>query len=269
MNAQTAAANAADSSLILLREDVASVAILTLNRPHALNSLSEAMLEALSDALTAIAHDAAVRVVVLAANGPAFSAGHDLKELYQRRSDEDGGRAYFKHIMTICSTMMQQIVRLPQPVIAAVQATATAAGCQLVATCDLAIASRSAKFATSGINVGLFCSTPAVALSRNVLQKPALEMLLTGDFIDAQTARERGLVNRVVAPDSLDAEIEALTASIAAKSPDAIAAGKRLFYTQNELSIEAAYALAGDVMASNATMDDARRGIAHFTKRAH
>ena len=149
MNAHSATAAAADaSSLILLREDVADVAVLTLNRPQSLNSLSEAMLEALGDALTAIAHDDGVRAVVLAANGPAFSAGHDLKELYRRRSDEDGGRAYFKHIMSMCSSMMQQIVALPQPVIAAVQATATAAGCQLVASCDLAVASRAAKFAT-------------------------------------------------------------------------------------------------------------------------
>ena len=172
MNAQSAAVKASDSSLILLREDVGKVAVLTLNRPHALNSLSEAMLEALGDALTAIAHDDSVRVVVLAANGPAFSAGHDLKELYQHRVDEDGGRAYFKHIMSMCSTMMQQIVRLPQPVIAAVQATATAAGCQLVATCDLAVAAHTARFATSGINVGLFCSTPMVALSRKSRTSP-------------------------------------------------------------------------------------------------
>src|SRR5271167_237969 len=155
MNAHAATASAAAaSSLILLREDIASVAVLALNRPQSRNSLSEAMLEALGDALTAIAHDDSVRVVVLAANGPAFSAGHDLKELYQHRADEDGGRAYFKHIMTMCNTMMQQIVRLPQPVIAAVQATATAAGCQLVATCDLAVAAHTVRFATSGINVG-------------------------------------------------------------------------------------------------------------------
>src|SRR6202167_6197616 len=206
MNAQSAAATALDSSLILLREDVASVAILTLNRPHALNSLSEAMLEALGDALTAIAHDDKVRVVVLAANGPAFSGGHDLKELNARRSDADRGRAYFKHIMAMCSAVMQQIVALPQPVIAAVQATATAAGCQLVASCDLAVASRAAKFATPGVNIGLFCSTPMVALSRNVPRKHAMEMLLTGDMIPAEEAARIGLINRSVAPEKLREE---------------------------------------------------------------
>src|ERR1700684_1242782 len=201
MNVQ-AATVAASSSLILLREDVEDVAILTLNRPQARNSLSEALLEALGDALTAIAHDDTVRVVVLAANGPAYSAGHDLKELNSRRSDADRGRAYFTHIMRLCSTVMQQIVMLPQPVIAAVQATATAAGCQLVASCDLAVASRAAKFATPGVNIGLFCSTPMVALSRNIQRKAAMEMLLTGDMISAEEAARLGLVNHVVAPGS-------------------------------------------------------------------
>ena len=190
MSAHTnAAAKTAPSTLILLREDIAGVAVLTLNDPETRNSLSEAMLEALGDALTAIAHDKSVRAVVLAANGPAFSAGHNLKELSRRRSDEDGGRAYFKHMMTTCSIMMQQIVTLPQPVIAAVQATATAAGCQLVASCDLAVASRTAKFATPGVNIGLFCSTPMVALSRNVSRKHAMEMLLTGELISGRACR--------------------------------------------------------------------------------
>ena len=190
MNTQSAAAAAtAASSLILLREDKGGIAILTLNRPQARNSLSEALLEALSDALTAIAHDRTVRVVVLAANGPAFSAGHDLKELNAHRNDEDRGRGYFKHIMGLCSGVMQQIVTLPQPVIAAVHATATAAGCQLVASCDLAVASHAAKFATPGVNIGLFCSTPMVALSRNVSRKHAMEMLLTGELISAEMRR--------------------------------------------------------------------------------
>src|ERR1700719_2478661 len=197
MNAQAATATAA-AALILLREDIEDVAILTLNRPQARNSLSEATLEALGDALTAIAHDRAVRAVIIAANGPAFSAGHDLKELNQRRSDADRGRAYFKHIMGLCSGVMQQIVTLPQPVIAAVQATATAAGCQLVASCDLAIAAHAAKFATPGVNIGLFCSTPMVALSRNVSRKHAMQMLLTGDLISAEEAARIGLVNKVV-----------------------------------------------------------------------
>ena len=157
------------------------------------------MLEALGDALTAIAHERTVRAVVIAANGPAFSAGHDLKELNARRKDDDRGRAYFKHIMTLCSDVMQQIVTLPQPVIAAVQATATAAGCQLVASCDLAVASHAAKFATPGVNIGLFCSTPMVALSRNVSRKHAMEMLLTGELISAEDAARIGLINHVVA----------------------------------------------------------------------
>ena len=219
MNAQTAAAaKAAPSSLILLREDIGGVAVLTLNHPQTRNSLSEAMLEALGDALTAIAHDKSVRAVVLAANGPAFSAGHDLKELDRHRADEDRGRAYFKHIMSICSVMMQQIVTLPQPVIAAVQATATAAGCQLVASCDLAVASRAAKFATPGVNLGLFCSTPMVALSRNISRKHAMEMLLSGEMITAEHAARIGLVNVVVEAGSEREEALKLAKKIAAKS---------------------------------------------------
>jgi len=206
--------------------------------------------------------DTSVRVIVLAAEGRAFSAGHDLNEM-GAEVDIDGMRTLFAG----CSELMLTIRRLPQPVIARVQGVATAAGCQLVAMCDLAVASSDARFAVSGINLGLFCSTPSVALSRNVPQKPALEMLLTGEFIDAATARERGLVNRVVAPSALDTEVAALAAAIVAKSPAAIAAGKRLFYAQRDLSIEAAYSLAGEVMAQNATLEDARSGIAHFTRR--
>jgi enoyl-CoA hydratase/carnithine racemase len=265
MNARPATAAAADSSsLILLREDLADVAVLTLNRPQSLNSLSEAMLEALGDALTAIAHDDSVRAVVLAANGPAFSAGHDLKELYRHRSDEDGGRAYFKHIMSMCSSTMQQVVALPQPVIAAVQATATAAGCQLVASCDLAVASRAAKFATSGINVGLFCSTPMVALSRNVARKPAMEMLLTGEMIPAVHAERIGLVNRVVAPGSEREEAIKLAKIIAAKSTRAIRLGKEAFYRQLEMPLAEAYKYTADVMVENLLGRDADEGIGAF-----
>jgi len=255
--------SAADPPLVRV-EHRGFVARLTLNRAAKYNVLSAAMMSCLRETLEQLGADRSVRAIVLAAEGRAFSAGHDLTEMGSE-VDLEGMRALF----VTCSELMLTIRRLPQPVIARVQGVATAAGCQLVAMCDLAVASSEARFAVSGINLGLFCSTPAVALSRNVLQKPALEMLLTGDFIDAQTARERGLVNRVVAPDALDAEIEALTASIVAKSPAAVAAGKRLFYAQSELSIEAAYALAGDVMANNATMNDARQGIARFTKRAH
>src|SRR5207342_3236453 len=236
MNAHAATAGAAAaSSLILLREDIAGIAVLTLNRPQARNSLSEAMLEALGDALTAIAHDASVRAVVLDANGPAFSAGHDLKELNSHRADHDRGRAYFKHIMTTCSAVMQQIVTMPQPVIAAVQAIATAAGCQLVASCDLAVASRTAKFATPGVNLGLFCSTPMVALARNVSRKHAMEMLLTGEMITAEHAARIGLVNRVVAPGAERDEALEIARKIAAKSALTVKIGKEAFYRQLEM----------------------------------
>jgi len=238
------------------------VAYLTLSHGAKYNVLSAAMIARLREALERLAQDREARVIVLAAEGRAFSAGHDLSEM-GAEVDYEGMRALF----AACSELMLTIRRLPQPVIARVQGVATAAGCQLVAMCDLAVASSQARFAVSGINLGLFCCTPAVALSRNVAQKPALEMLLTGDFIDAETARERGLVNRVVPPESLDAAIEQLAASIAAKSPSAIALGKRLFYEQRELPLEAAYARAGETMARNATLDDARAGIARFTKR--
>ena len=259
-----AAAKHDNSSLILLREDIGGIAVLTLNHPQSLNCLSEAMLEALGDALATIAQDGAVRVVVLAANGPAFSAGHDLKELYRHRSDDDAGRAYFEHIMSTCSAMMQRIVTLPQPVIAAVQATATAAGCQLVASCDLAVASRIAKFGTSGINVGLFCSTPMVALSRNVARKAAMEMLLTGEMISAEHAERIGLVNRVVAAGSERDEALKLAETIAAKSSRAIRLGKAAFYRQLELPLADAYKHTADVMVENLLGYDAREGIGAF-----
>ena len=192
--------NAPVTMPVLLREDQDDIAVLVLNRPQARNSLSEAMIAALTESLAAIANDQRVRVVVLAANGPAFSAGHDMKEMTARRNDGDRGRAYFKQLMDACAAMMQAIVHLPKPVIACVQGAASAAGCQLVASCDLAVASSAAKFATPGVNIGLFCSTPMVALSRNVARKHAMEMLLTGDLMPAEEARRIGLINRVVAP---------------------------------------------------------------------
>src|SRR5205809_1671259 len=207
------------SPLILLREDVESIAILTLNRPEARNSLSEALLAALVDAFTAIAQEPSVRAVVLAANGSAFSAGHDLKELKSHRSDSDRGRAYFKYMMEMCSTVMQQIVNLPQPVAAAVQGVATAAGCQLVASCDLAVASANARFATPGVHIGLFCSTPMVALSRNVARKHAMELLLTGEMVSAADACRMGLVNRVTPEGEAMHEARRLALLIASKSP--------------------------------------------------
>jgi enoyl-CoA hydratase/carnithine racemase len=267
MNAQPAAAKTAPASLILLREDVGGVAVLTLNQPQTRNSLSEEMLETLGDAFTAIAHDKSVRVVVLAANGPAFSAGHDLKELTRHRSDDDRGRAYFKHIMNTCSAMMQQIVTLPQPVIAAVQAIATAAGCQLVASCDLAVASRDAKFATPGVNLGLFCSTPMVALSRNVSRKHAMEMLLSGEVITAEHAERIGLVNVVVAPGSEREEALKLARKIASKSTLTVKIGKEAFYRQIEMPLAKAYKYTAEVMVENMLARDADEGIDAFIEK--
>ena len=230
MNAPTKTPSA---EAILLREDDAGkIAILTLNRPAARNALSEALLLTLSESLATIAKDRSIRAVVLAANGPAFCAGHDLKELTARRSDADGGRTYFHHIMTTCSAMMQAIVKLPQPVIAAVQGVATAAGCQLVASCDLAVASTTAKFATPGVDIGLFCSTPMVALSRNVGRKQAMDMLLTGEPLSAEEAQRAGLINRVTAPGRERDEALALADKIAAKSSHVVKIGKKAFYEQ-------------------------------------
>ena len=267
MSTQAAKAAVPASALILLREDITGIAVLTLNRPHARNSLSEAMLAALGDALTAIGRDRSVRAVVLTANGPAFSAGHDLKELNARRADQDRGRAYFKHIMSLCSTVMQQIVLLPQPAIAAVQATATAAGCQLVASCDLAVASRAAKFATPGVNIGLFCSTPMVALSRNVPRKHAMEMLLTGELIAAADAARIGLVNHVVEPGSEREEALKLARKITAKSALTLKIGKEAFYRQLEMPLADAYKYASEVMVENMLARDAEEGISAFIEK--
>jgi len=262
-----ATADIAAREPLLLREDISSTVVLTLNRPDVRNTLSEAMLAALSDTWSSIARDDRVRAVVLTAKGPVFSAGHDLKELNRRRSDPDGGRAYFKKVMTACSAMMQQIVRLPQPVIAAVQATATAAGCQLVASCDLAVSSRTARFATSGIDVGLFCSTPMVALSRNVSRKHAMEMLVTGEMISADHAQRIGLVNRVVHPGKEREEALRLAAIIGGKSSVAIKLGKAAFYRQLELPLAQAYELTSDVMVENMLTHDAEEGINAFIEK--
>ncbi len=267
MNSAKAAASAAlaeNAPQILLREDTSGITILTLNRPAARNSLSEAMLASLSDTLTNIAHDRNVRAVIIAANGPAFSAGHDLKELNARRSDADRGRAYFESIMGLCSRMMQQIVTLPQPVIAAVQGTATAAGCQLVASCDLAVASNAAKFATPGVNIGLFCSTPMVALSRNVPRKNAMEMLLTGEPIAADDAARIGLVNHVVEPGSEREAALELAKKITAKSALTLKIGKEAFYRQIEMPLTDAYRYASEVMVENMMARDAEEGISAF-----
>jgi enoyl-CoA hydratase/carnithine racemase len=252
---------------VLLREQIETVALLVLNRPAARNSLSEALLGELSAALTEIAADRAIRCVVLAANGPAFSAGHDLKELTARRGDADRGRAYFTKIMTMCSTMMQQIVNLPQPVIAAVQGPASAAGCQLVASCDLALASPAAKFATPGVDIGLFCSTPMVALSRNVSRKAAMEMLLTGDMTSAEDAARIGLINRVVAAGSERNEAIALAQQIASKSSHTVKIGKEGFYRQAEMGLAEAYDYVSQVMVDNLLSADAKEGICAFIEK--
>jgi enoyl-CoA hydratase/carnithine racemase len=237
------------------------VLTLTLNRPQQYNALSWAMLEALREALSS-AQDPAVRVVVLAGAGKAFCAGHDLKEMRANCTLD-----FQRRLFALCSEVMLSLIRLPVPVIARVHGIATAAGCQLVGMCDLAVASSEARFAVSGINVGLFCSTPSVALSRNMGRKEAFEMLVTGEFIDAEEACRRGLVNRVVDPASLDEEVERLAAAIKAKSPVAVRMGKKLFYRQLEMGIEAAYQLAGEVMACNMMTEDAAEGIDAFIEK--
>ena len=247
---------------LLLREDKGGIARLTLNRPRQYNALSEELLSELQAALEAIERDASVRVVVIAGNGPAFCAGHDLKQM--RASPE---KAYYDRLFAQCAEVMMTLTRIPQPVIARVHGIATAAGCQLVAQCDLAVASDNAKFAVSGINVGLFCSTPSVPLARNLSRKQAMEMLLTGDFIDAATARERGLINTVVAPDQLDEAVHRLAQKIIAKSPVAVATGKRMFYKQLEMGMENAYQYAAGEMACNMMAEDAGEGIDAFMQK--
>jgi enoyl-CoA hydratase/carnithine racemase len=249
---------------VLLRENLDGIAVLTLNRAAARNSLSVAMLEAMIEALAAIAADPAIRVVIIAADGPAFCAGHDLKELTARRTDADAGRAFFETVWKLCGTMMQAVIRLPQPAIACVQGTATAAGCQLVATCDLAVVSTAATFATPGVNIGLFCSTPMVALSRNVARKHAMEMLLTGDPISADEALRIGLVNRLTPPGAERGEAIRLAGQIAAKSASTIRIGKAAFYEQLEMGLAAAHEHASRVMVENMLGADAEEGIGAF-----
>jgi enoyl-CoA hydratase/carnithine racemase len=243
----------------LRSHDARGVVTLTLNRPHAFNALSEEMLGALQREFDAIARNESVRVVVLAAEGKAFCAGHDLKEMREAPSLE-----YYERLFARCSDMMLTIQRLPVPVIARVQGIATAAGCQLVAMCDLAVASSTAKFAVSGVNLGLFCSAPGVALSRNVLRKAAFEMLVTGEFISAQEAKQRGLVNRVAEPEQVNAELEKLVATIVAKPRIAVAMGKEFFYRQAELGIAAAYEAASQTMACNMMDEAALEGVQAF-----
>ena len=252
-----------DQETLVLRTDRADgLTTLTLNRPNAFNSLSKDLLGALQAELDAIAASESVRVVVVAGAGKAFCSGHDLKEMRANHS-----KAYMQALFKQCGDLMLAITRMPQPVIARVHGIATAAGCQLVSMCDLAVAADVARFAVSGINVGLFCSTPAVGLARNLGRKAALEMLLTGDFIDAMEAKAKGLVNRVVPLDALDAEIERLAGSILAKSTVAIKTGKGMFYQQLEMGLREAYAYAAEVMACNMMSEDAGEGIDAFMQK--
>src|ERR1700720_1232419 len=252
---------------ILLRETLGSISVLTLNRCDARNSLSEAMIAELHAALKDIHDDTKVRAVVIAANGTAYSAGHDMKKLTARRADPDRGRAYFAEMMNACSAMMQAIVQLPKPVVAAVQGVATAAGCQLVASCDLAVASEAATFATPGVDIGLFCSTPMVALSRNVPRKQAMEMLLTGEPISAATAKDIGLVNHVVAAGTERDAAIALAQKVALKSAYTVKLGKTAFYRQAEMSLADAYRYAAEVMTENMLARDAEEGIGAFIEK--
>jgi len=245
--------------LVRRARDAHGVVTLTLNRPQAYNSLSEELLAALQAEIDALGSDTGVRAVVLAGAGKAFCAGHDLRQMRAQPS-----LGYYQRLFAQCSQLMQSLTRLPVPVIARVHGIATAAGCQLVAQCDLAVASSEARFAVSGVNLGLFCSTPGVPLARNVGRKRAFEMLVTGEFIDARQAQERGLVNRVVEPAGLDAEVARLAASICAKPRVAVALGKQLFYRQVELGLAAAYEAAGQTMACNMMEADALEGVQAF-----
>ena len=249
-------------SLVLNQDLGNGIVRLTLNRPQAFNSLSESLLAALQTELERLDKDPAARIVILAAAGKAYCTGHDLREMRADPSQE-----YYERLFTTCATMMMTIQHLTKPVIAEVQGVATAAGCQLVAMCDLAVAAAGSRFAVSGINLGLFCSTPSVALSRNVSRKRALEMLLTGDFISAEEARDYGLINRVVPAEELQSATEALALRIAAKPQVAIEMGKRLFYAQLETGIEQAYQLAGETMACNMMHPDTLEGVQAFLEK--
>jgi enoyl-CoA hydratase/carnithine racemase len=251
----------------LLREDLGAVALLTLNRPKSRNSLSEELLQALDTAIAEISVAGSVHAAVITGAPPAFCAGHDLREVTERRRDADRGRAFFERLMGLCSGVMQAIMTCPKPVIAAINGVATAAGCQLVASCDLAVASSEARFATPGVNIGLFCSTPMVALSRNVGRKHAMEMLLTGDQISAERAAGMGLVNRVAPPgEVLPAALE-LAGRIASKSPMTLKTGKEAFYRQLEMSVPEAYDYASRVMVENMLRQDSEEGIGAFLEK--
>ena len=249
---------------ILERHDTGAVTRLVMNAPERLNALSDEMLAALLTALDEIADDKTVRTVIFSGKGKAFCAGHDLKQMTSGRQSEDGGKLYFKDLFDRCATVMARVQSLPQPVIAQVHGIATAAGCQLVATCDMAVAAQGTRFGVNGVNIGLFCSTPMVALSRNIPRKQAFEMLTTGSFIEAVRAETLGLINRVVAPDALEAETMALAQTVAAKLGVAVRVGKEAFYNQIQMNVSDAYAYTGDVMVENMLNRDTIEGIAAF-----
>jgi enoyl-CoA hydratase/carnithine racemase len=249
---------------ILERHDTGAVTRLVMNAPERLNALSDEMLAALHTSLDEIANDRSIRAVIISGNGKAFCAGHDLKQMTTGRQAEDGGRSYFKDLFDRCAAMMARVQSLPQPVIAQVHGIATAAGCQLVATCDLAIAAQGTKFGVNGVNIGLFCSTPMVALSRNIGRKQAFEMLTTGAFIEAERAGTLGLINRVVAAEALENEAIALAKTVASKLGTAVKIGKKAFYNQIEMNVADAYAYTGDIMVENMLDRDTSEGIAAF-----
>ena len=251
-----------ESESPVLEEQVDGIVRLTLNRPEQFNSLSEAMLATLQEKIDAIAENKGAKLVILQGAGKAFCAGHDLKEMIAKREE-----TYYKSLFQQCSRMMMTLNKIPQPVIARVHGIATAAGCQLVGACDLAVASEEARFATSGINVGLFCSTPSVPVSRNIPRKQAMELLLTGEFIDANTALKWGLINRISTLDKLDEEVQKLADAILSKSSVAVFTGKKMFYKQLEKNMEDAYAFAGEIMACNMMAEDVNEGIDAFVKK--
>ncbi len=259
----------ANNEIILEQLSESGILRLTLNDNGRRNALSEGMMARLSEIMSTSATDSSVRVIVLAANGPAFCAGHDLKEMTAGREADDNGKDYFTHVMQTCSTMMQSIVNNPKPVIAEVAGVATAAGCQLVATCDLAYAADTAKFGTPGVHIGLFCSTPMVALSRNVSNKHAMEMLLTGDMVSAKRAAEIGLVNQVTDSDALTETTMNVAEKIASKSSMTLATGKKAFYHQRDLNLAEAYEYASKVMVDNMLKHDAEEGIQAFIEKRH
>jgi enoyl-CoA hydratase/carnithine racemase len=255
------------AEIVRLERPEPGVAVLTLDAPATRNSLSRRMMAALDSAIRTLSDDKETAAVVLAATGPAFCAGHDLKELTRHRADADGGRAFYDETMQECARLMQRIVKSSKPVIAAVEGIATAAGCQLVATCDLAVAASTATFATPGVNIGLFCSTPMVALSRNVSRKRAMEMLLLGEMLSAEDAERYGLINRVVPRERVLAEAIGMARIIAAKSPVTVAIGKEAFYRQVEQPLAEAYAYAASVMVENMMVQDAAEGIGAFLEK--